>query len=129
MKVHHIGYLVKNIDKALLKFECLGYSKEGKKTYDESRGINILFILNDHERIELIEPAKEESVVSDLIKKYKNTAYHICYVSNDLEKDIEMIKSNGGVQIDSPKPAIAINNKRVVFFAFASLGIIELLEE
>jgi methylmalonyl-CoA/ethylmalonyl-CoA epimerase len=46
LKVHHIGYLVKKLDKAKATFEALGY-KSGDITHDETRGIDICFLKKD----------------------------------------------------------------------------------
>ena len=72
MKVHHIGYLVKNIEKAEQAFLKLGYKKETEIIFDESRGINISFLIKDAYRIELVSPATDVSVVSSLRKRIGN---------------------------------------------------------
>lgn len=128
MIVHHIGYLVKDIEKSYKKFQILGFERESDVVYDDYRDINILFIKNGNERVELIAPVSENSIVFDLYKKYKNCAYHICYISQNFDEDIAIIKNNGGIQIDAPHEAIALNNKKVVFFMFSAIGMIELVE-
>lgn len=35
LKIHHIGYLVKNIDKAIEKFKQLGFKRVSETTCDE----------------------------------------------------------------------------------------------
>ena len=37
LKVHHIGYLVKNMEKAMAQFETLGYSVINDKCYTETK--------------------------------------------------------------------------------------------
>ena len=129
MKIHHLGYLVKDIEKAKANFLALGYSVEQENVFDEERGINITFLINDGYRIELVSPAREDGVVSSLIKKLGNTPYHICYITNDLDSEIERLKTTGFLVIQAPKIAPAIQNKRVAFLMSATLGIIELVEE
>ncbi len=129
MRVHHIGYLVKNLDKARAKFEVLGYSAEGPVTYDDYRGIDIQFLINGETRVELIKQVKEDSIVANLYDRYKNSPYHICYIADHFEEDIEYLRKNGFVEIDEPHEAPALNDKKVTFFMNASIGIIELLEE
>ncbi|MGN0161873.1 MAG: VOC family protein [Lachnospiraceae bacterium] len=128
MKVHHIGYLVKNMDEAMIEFLKLGF-EEGKVVRDESRGIDICFMDNNGYCVELISPYCEESTVSGLIKKYKNSPYHLCYISSNLEKDVEELTQKGYVQMGEPKEAPAIDGRRVVFMMNGSIGLIEIVEE
>ena len=77
LKVHHIGYLVKKIEAATQTFEALGYQLIQDIMYDDIRKVNICFLQKDGYCVELVAPAAEDSVVSGLIKKYKNCPYHI----------------------------------------------------
>ena len=43
MKVHHVGYLVKKLDKAAEEFEKLGFVRQGDMTNDTYRKVDILF--------------------------------------------------------------------------------------
>lgn len=128
MKVHHIGYLVKNLNKAEKAFIKLGYQSESSYVYDEKRKVNIAFLTKDNYRVELIESTASDSIVANLYGRFKNAPYHMCYSSDCFEEDIESLREAGFVEIDEPAPAPALNNKRVVFFMNASAGIIELLE-
>ena len=67
-------------------------------------------------------------MVSGLIRKIGNSPYHICYVSDDFEADIETLKQNGYIMIDRPTPAPALGGRRVVFFIHMHAGMIELLD-
>ena len=128
MKVHHIGYLVKKLEKAAEEFEKLGYVRLDEVTPDPHRKIDILFLEKDGYVVELVSPNAPESVVSGLLKTYKNAPYHICYECTDFQADLEQLTANGYVQIDQPTPAPAIGNRRVVFLMNSRLGMIELLE-
>ncbi len=47
MTVHHIGYLVKKLDRAAADFAALGYEAQGGPCRDEGRGVDILFLRKD----------------------------------------------------------------------------------
>ncbi len=128
LKVHHIGYLVKHIDKALSEFERLGYTAVSQVVFDDIRKIHICFIEKDGYRIELVSPADSSSVVAGLIKKYKNSPYHLCYETPDLDASLAALAREGFTAIDMPTPAPALQNRRVVFLMNPFLGMIELLE-
>ena len=68
MKVHHVGYLVKKLDKAAEEFEKLGFVRQGDMTNDTYRKVDILFLEKDGYVVELVSPNAPDSVVSGLIK-------------------------------------------------------------
>lgn len=129
MKIHHIGYLVKKIERAIPAFEGLGFDVETETVFDDYRGIDICFMKKDEYRVKLVSPKNKESVVYQLQKKYGNSPYHICYICNDLEAKIDELRDSGYVKYDEPLEAIAFSNKRVCFLIHPYLGMIELLEE
>lgn len=128
LKVHHIGYLVKKIDAAVNSFEKLGYKLTQSTVYDDIRQVNICFMEKDGYRIELVSPASAASVVSGLMKRFKNSPYHICYETENFEKDYLTLVSDGFIAIDTPTPAPALQGREVVFLSSASIGMIELIK-
>ena len=128
MKVHHIGYFVKNIEKGKRSFIDLGYEVEQDVVRDEYRGIDIAFLVKDGYRVELVSPYTEESVVYDLRKKMGNSPYHICYEVENIEQSIEELQAQRFVVTQEPHEAVAIDGKRVCFLIHGQMGIIELVE-
>ncbi len=127
LKVHHIGYLVKKIGKAVKTFQSLGYQIEQDTVLDEIRKVEICFLTKDGYRVELISPVSEDSVAAGLLKKYKNSPYHICYEADDPEAACQELTQNGFTAIDTPTPAPALNGRNVVFLMSPIIGMIELL--
>lgn len=128
LKVHHIGYLVKKMDAAITAFQHLGYAVRQDTVLDTIRRIYICFMEKDGYVIELVSPADNESLVAGLMKKYKNSPYHICYETQDLNKMLTLLTAEGYTAIDTPTPAPALDNRRVVFLMNPFLGMVELLE-
>lgn len=129
MKIHHIGYLVKKIEKSIESFEALGYLITVSSTWDEGRKAHICFLENEGYCVELICPSKESSLYP-LLKQYNNAPYHICYVCDHLEQTIEGLASKKFMMFKEPAPAPVIGkNARVAFLMNASIGMIELVEE
>ncbi len=127
LKIHHIGYLVKKLEKAKKTFESLGYLAEQDTVRDEIRKVDICFLIKDGYRVELVSPFSAESVVSGLLKKYKNAPYHICYEADDPETAYEELTANGFAAIDIPTPAPALGGCKVVFLTSPVIGMIELI--
>lgn len=128
LRVHHIGYLVKKTDAAIRAFQELGYEIIQDTIYDEIRKVNICFMEKDSYCIELVSPVSEDSVVSGLLKKFKNSPYHICYETAHFEEDYQQLTREGFFSIDTPTPAPALQNRKVVFLTSRAMGMIELLE-
>jgi methylmalonyl-CoA/ethylmalonyl-CoA epimerase len=132
MKVHHIGYLIDDIEGAAREFERLGFSRRGQIVEDVSRAVFILFLDNNGCVVELIEPMDENSPVYGLRKKYRNSPSHICYETTDLQGKIaEMTDTakGGYTLIQAPQPAPAIHGcSEVAFLLNRSIGMIELVE-
>lgn len=116
MRVHHIGYLVENMDAAIIQFEVLGYHVSQKPIYDSHRKIDICFMKNNETNVELVVPREDCKLFSTLKKRIGNAPYHICYSCDEYKKDSEKLIKNGWIQIQQLSEAVAINNQRVAFF-------------
>ncbi len=127
LKIHHIGYLVKKIDQAKRTFESLGYRVEQDTVYDDIRKVDICFLVKDGYRVELVSPVSPDSVVANLIKKYKNAPYHICYETDDCKAALSALGADGFLAIDTPAPAPALSGRKVIFLTSAVAGMIELI--
>ncbi len=127
LKVHHIGYLVKKIDAAIHSFENLGYQITQETIYDAIREVNICFLEKNGYTIELVSPVSDTSVAAGLMKKYKNSPYHICYETENFEQAYQELTAGGFLAIDTPTPAPALDNREVVFLTNAAMGMIELI--
>lgn len=128
MKIHHIGYLVTNMQKSIERFESLGFQISQNVKYDEYRKIDICFMKNEGYTVELIESKASDSTVANLKKKYGVSPYHICYYSDNLEDDIDSLRKQNYVPMGEMMPAPAMDGKKVAFLFHSHMGIIELVE-
>ena len=131
MNIHHIGYLVDNIENAAIEFETLGFSRIGKATEDLSRGIHILFLQKEGGAVELIQPINNKSSVYGLRKKYRKSPYHICYETGNLKDEINhLLKTGNYILLQPSEPAPAIRDcPNVAFLMNKHIGMIELVEK
>lgn len=127
MKIHHIGYTVKDIDTAMGDFVLLGYSAIGEKCLDDKRNIIIQFMRNGDYIIELVAPANDASPVTNILKKLGSTPYHVCYETDDIHASVAELKSAGFMVIAEPLEAPAIEIRKVAFLFKNAVGIIELV--
>jgi len=129
MKIHHIGYLAKDIEKAASVFEMLGYVRQGELCFDEARDVNILFLEKDALVVELVSPCSEKSVVSGLLKRFGNAPYHICYEADEFAANEQMLIDAGFMKITEKEPAPAFGGRGVAFYMHKDAGMVELLEK
>jgi methylmalonyl-CoA/ethylmalonyl-CoA epimerase len=129
MRVDHIGWLVRDIEKAAREFEALGYVRRSEPCYDAGRDADIVFLVNGGYTVELVAPKSESSVVWNLLKKNGPGPYHICYETEDLEASEAHLARAGFVKTLAAEAAPALGGRRVAFFAGRGSGMIELLEK
>ncbi len=89
MRVDHIGYAVKDIEKAKKAFTALGYTF-GETIDDSDRNVYLSFGTLDDTCVELVAPADRSTLspVDMQLGKLGPTPYHICYKSSNIEQDI-----------------------------------------
>lgn len=127
-EIHHVGYLVRNIDKTISLYEQLGFELIVEKKYDEIRKAYLCFLEGKGICIELIEPTKE-SELCPLMKKYTNTPYHICYRVDNMQETISELKEMGFLIFKEIEKAPVISDcAEVVFLMHSRMGIIELVQ-
>lgn len=133
INIHHIGIAVADIKKSIAGYKELGWTWDEKIIDDSNRGVKLAFLRNNNtnELLELVSPISEGSPVSNTLCSMKNvsTPYHICYVVEDIEKTIEILKSRKYILTEAAKPAVAFDDRRVAFMLRSDVGLIELLEE
>ncbi|MBQ7583649.1 MAG: VOC family protein [Lachnospiraceae bacterium] len=127
LSIHHMGYLVRNMEKALDKFEELGYKPLDTIIYDEGREAAIQFLEKDGYRIELVCPEKTSDIYP-FLKRTGSSPYHICYETDDLDAEISRFEAMGyTVFLDrAAAPAIG-EGSEVVFLYHFQMGIVELV--
>lgn len=132
MRVHHIGYLVSDISLALKEFILLGFSQIGEIDKDTSRGCYGIFLTNSDYVVELIQPIDEKSPFFGLKKRFKNSPYHLCFETNDMQTTLnELCTREGGCMLFLPPqaaPVIAVG-AQVAFLISPHIGIIEIVDK
>ena len=95
MKLHHIGIVVKNIQKSLGELnQYLNFESTTVPSLVGSQKVNICFLKTNNVFLELIEPAQENSPISDFVKK-KGGFHHLCFEVDDIHVELERMKKNG----------------------------------
>jgi methylmalonyl-CoA/ethylmalonyl-CoA epimerase len=132
MEFDHVGIAVKNIEEYFqsLLHSVLGMNELSEIVIDPIQNCKIAFATSSNGvRLELIEPLNEESPVNQILQKKKGGIYHMCFVTNNFDEDVKHCLANKFIALSKPQPAIAFDNRRVIFFSTPTFEIIELVEE
>ena len=102
MKLHHIGIVVKNIQESLGELtKFLNFESTTVPTLVGSQKVNVCFLKTNNVYIELIEPAEENSPISEFIAK-GGGFHHICFEVNNIHKEVEKMVKNGAHLVVKP---------------------------
>ena len=102
LKLHHIGIVVKNIQESageLTKF--LDFESIAVPTLVGSQKVNICFLKTNNVFLELIEPAQENSPISDFVK-IGGGFHHLCFEVHDIQQEIDKMIKNGAHLVVAP---------------------------
>ena len=131
MKLHHIGIVVPNIKQSMGELSnFISFEKIGTQTLIGSQKVNVCFLKTGDCNLELIEPAEENSPISNFLKK-GGGIHHLCFEVKNIQKEIDKIVQNGGRLI--VKPVQGFENRLIAFVMLnmknTNCNLIELAEE
>jgi methylmalonyl-CoA/ethylmalonyl-CoA epimerase len=113
-KIEHIGIAVKNIEKANLIYTRLLGASPYKSEEVASEGVITSFFKTGESKIELLEGTSAESAITKFIEKRGECMHHIAFEVDDIEAEMNRLKSEGFTLI-SDKPMKGADNKMVCF--------------
>ncbi len=123
MKLHHIGYIVKDIE----QFEkSLLFEKKIKQLFDPVQNSQMALYSNFSDSyIELIQPLNEESFTYNFLQKQGNSYHHLCYEVADRDELMRVVADQKLIAIKGPLPAILFDNREVWFYFSRNRQIVE----
>ena len=130
--LHHIGWAVESIERAVLEFQMMGY-RLIKMCDDESRNVRLALLGLEEGNcgdylIELVEPLQSGSPVDSVVRR-GGGVYHVCFEVDDIQKSVEMLVSRGYILVESPREAELFEGRKVAFLWKNGIGLVELLEK
>ena len=131
MKFHHVGYAVDSIDQYLADFmEPLFAPVSVSETFsDPIQQVKVCFVeMQGGTVIELVEPLGPDSPVNDVIGSKRGGVYHLCYEVDDLDAVLLSFRKKRCMPLGAPVPAVAFDNRRIVFLMTPQRDLIELVE-
>jgi len=130
LKVHHFGFVVRDIAQASASFHRL-FSIEPSTpvVHDSLQRVAVTFLpLRESVHLELIEPVGAGSPVERFLGA-GGGLHHICFQTQNIQADVEKLRQLGMVLVCGPTPAAAFANRKISFLYGSETGLVELLED
>lgn len=107
-KVHHVGIVVNSADEALKFYrDALGLPVTADRVIEDQGVRGILLQIGESE-IELLEPTRDDTGIAKFLASRGEGMHHICFESDDVEKELEGARAKGIELIDEkPRPGLA----------------------
>lgn len=131
-KLHHIGYIVENIETTITALHMLDNKlMASSTTMDDVQRCRICFVQRDNEpMIELLEPYENNKSLLKMLTQRGNAPYHICYEVEDVDALFdELSETDGWTPLFRPVEASAFENRLITYFYNAKIGYVEFLNE
>lgn len=110
----HIAIATPDLEESLRFYaETLGIACSHIEELPE-RGIKVAFLPIGGTRIELVAPTRDDSEVSAFLAKRGGGIHHLCFSSDDVDRDVEALK-DAGVRLTGEAAAPGAHGCRVAF--------------
>ena len=101
----HVGIAVRSIEEAMPLFERLANTHGTAPEHVESQGVRVAFVGTGSARLELIEPARDDSPIARFIEKRGPGMHHVAYRVPDIATALADFAAQGFEPIDRvPRP-------------------------
>ncbi len=120
-KLNHIGIAVSSLDKAILFYrDVLEMKMKGSEVLKDQK-VRLATFETGGVIIELLEPTDRESPISKFIEKKGEGVHHIAYQTDDIVKEIEVMKEKNIRMIDET-PGKGAHGAKIAFLHPGSTG-------
>ena len=107
-KIHHVGVVVPDLDKAMsLWRDLLGLHFTKSQTVQD-QGVKAALLKVGESEIELLEPLSPDNGVGKFLARRGGGLHHVCFETEDVERELDGAKAKGIQLIDQkPRPGLA----------------------
>jgi methylmalonyl-CoA/ethylmalonyl-CoA epimerase len=128
---HHVGFVVASISDSVQGFiDVLRAEWDGVIFHDPNQIVRVTFLRGKDAgspRLELVEPAADNSPVIPFLKK-GGGLHHLCYEVENLEQQLAFCRSKGSLIARQPLPAVAFGGRRIAWVYTKNKLLLEYLE-
>jgi methylmalonyl-CoA/ethylmalonyl-CoA epimerase len=112
--IGHVGIAVKNIDEVIgAVAKALALPVPPVRDFPE-RKVKVAILDVGGTGLEFIESYREDGVFAEFVKERGNALHHICFLTDQIETEIEVLIGRG-VEMADQKPRMGTRGKRVAF--------------
>jgi methylmalonyl-CoA/ethylmalonyl-CoA epimerase len=130
-RLHHIGYVVPRISDAAPRFiASLQMTWDGIVFHDPAQTVRVTFLRHtsaEEPMIELVEPASPQSRVNSFLKR-GGGLHHLCYDTDSLSSQLQVVLAAGAVLVLEPTPAVAFSGRKIAWIYTRERLLVEYLE-
>lgn len=125
MKLHHIGIIVKDIEKSIKIYSEMGYIQTGEVVIDEIQNNRVVFMEHPQASlVEFVEPIDSSSSISN----FKVGYHHLCFEEEKNENIRDYFgKARIGKIFTKPMIAPALDYREIIFAYLRNGTLIEIV--
>ena len=107
-----------------------GASSDRQVFEDPRQRVKVAFLTTGaaEPQIELVEPVGEESPVRRFLVQKGGGLHHFCYQTDDLEAELQLMRSRRAILVRKPTPAVAFGGRRIAWMLTQERLLVEFLE-
>lgn len=125
MRLHHTGFIVRDIDEYQKK---MLFEEKLKEVIDPVQMARLALYRNFSESmIELIQPLNENSFTWNSLQKQGNHFAHFCYIVSNIGELEMIVHKYNLIHVLEPVPAPLFNDRLVTFYYNRNKQIVEFL--
>lgn len=114
LQIEHLGIAVRDLEKAIPVYEKLLNTKCYKRETVESEHVVTAFLLLGTNKIELLQPTSEVSVIHKFIETKGEGLHHVAYIVSDIRAEMARLKQEG-FRLLNENPKLGADNKLICF--------------
>ncbi len=128
-QIDHIGVAVKNLEETIRLYRDIMGLELLETEEVESQKVKVAKFDINGVHIEFLEPTSEESTIAKFIDKKGEGLHHIAYRTDDIQEELEYLKSKG-IKLINEKPFEGASGVKVAFIhPKSSIVLTELVEK
>jgi methylmalonyl-CoA/ethylmalonyl-CoA epimerase len=107
-KIHHVGIVVPNLEKAMSFWRDLLGLALVKAAVVQDQGVKAALLKVGDSEIELLEPLVAENGVGKFLARRGGGLHHVCFETDDVDGELGRARAKGIQLIDQqPRPGLA----------------------
>jgi methylmalonyl-CoA/ethylmalonyl-CoA epimerase len=112
--IGHVGIAVKNIEEVIGSVaKALALPVPPIRDIPDKK-VKVAVLEVGGTGLEFIESYREDGIFAEFVKERGNAFHHICFLTDQIEAEIEVLKGRG-VEMADQKPRMGTRGKRIAF--------------